>query len=164
MGRMAPIRPNNRNNVGPSAVRGAKIQKQRKKHKVVLESAGNKDDDKLRVVVRNNRGHFKNAGTYTTQLSFHAEPPPGYTFIPAGNTQLTAAMKAFAKKGGHQIMAVSVCMYIPPRIVADRFRRHLMLNVTSFREKCTASAIISLPKLWLKSARITGYVSIVQDE
>ncbi|KAK5091534.1 hypothetical protein LTS08_005295 [Lithohypha guttulata] len=90
MGRMAPVRPNNRNNVGPSAVRGAKIQKQRKKHKVVLESAGNKDDDKLRVV-----------------LSFHAEPPPGYTFIPAGNTQLTAAMKAFAKKGGHQIMAVS---------------------------------------------------------
>lgn len=34
-------------------VRGSRVQKQRKKHKVVLESAGNKDsDDKLRVVVR----------------------------------------------------------------------------------------------------------------
>lgn len=35
-----------------NGVRGAKIQKQRKKHKVVLETAGDKDDEeKLRVVV-----------------------------------------------------------------------------------------------------------------
>jgi len=53
MGRMAPQRANNKGNAASSGpVRGAKVQKQRKKHKVVIESAGNKDDDKLRVVVR----------------------------------------------------------------------------------------------------------------
>lgn len=41
--------------------RAAKVQKQRKKHKVVLESAGDKgDDDKLRVVVRKTIRVFKN--------------------------------------------------------------------------------------------------------
>jgi len=109
MGRMAPQRANNKGNASSSGgIRGAKVQKQRKKHKVVLESAGNKDDDKLRVVVRDDSTLRRNAGAHKSQLSFHAEPPPGYTFIPAGNTQLTAAMKAFAKRGGQQIMAVSV--------------------------------------------------------
>lgn len=106
---MAPQKPNSKNNTSSSnGVRGAKVQKQRKKHKVVIESAGNKDDDKLRVVVRRTPLRLRTSGTYVEQLSFHAEPPPGYTFIPAGNTQLTIAMKAFAKRGGHQIMAVSV--------------------------------------------------------
>jgi len=51
---MAPQRANNKGNAQNSGgVRGAKVQKQRKKHKVVLESAGTQDDDKLRVVVRN---------------------------------------------------------------------------------------------------------------
>lgn len=53
MGRMAPQRgarmPSGQQSNG---VRGAKVQKQRKKHKVVLETAGDKDDEeKLRVVV-----------------------------------------------------------------------------------------------------------------
>ncbi|KAK5947077.1 hypothetical protein PMZ80_001223 [Knufia obscura] len=108
MGRMAPQRANNKGNAQNSGgVRGAKVQKQRKKHKVVLESAGTKDDDKLRVVVRYGIDSRREGMAHTVQLSFHAEPPPGYTFIPAGNTQLTAAMKAFAKRGGQQIMAVS---------------------------------------------------------
>ena len=47
------------------------------------------------------------------QLSFTAKPPPGYTFIPAGHPELTAAMKEFARKGNYQIYAVSVSF---PRI------------------------------------------------
>jgi hypothetical protein len=42
------------------------------------------------------------------QLSFKAEPPKGYTFIPAGNPELTNALKEFARKGNHEIYAVSV--------------------------------------------------------
>lgn len=42
------------------------------------------------------------------QLSFKAEPPTGYTFIPAGNPELTNALKEFARKGNHRIYAVSV--------------------------------------------------------
>ena len=103
-------RANNKGNASTSSgVRGAKVQKQRKKHRLVLESAGNQDDDKLRVVVRHGSGLRRTSKAHHLQLSFHAEPPPGYTFIPAGNTQLTMAMKAFAKRGGQQIMAVSVC-------------------------------------------------------
>lgn len=110
MGRVAPPRAarmtNGQASNGP---RAAKVQKQRKKHRVVMESSGDKgEDDKLRVVVRNRSSGFGECHTHTFQLSFHAEPPPGYTFIPAGNTQLTAAMKEFAKRGGHKIMAVSV--------------------------------------------------------
>lgn len=107
---MAPQRANNKNNnvSGPGGVRGARVHKQRKKHKVVLESAGNKDDDSPSMVVRNCRSTRGKPEAHTLQLFFHAEPPPGYTFIPAGNTQLTAAMKAFAKREGQQIMAVSV--------------------------------------------------------
>lgn len=51
---MAPQKPTGKSNGSNfGGVRGSRVQKQRKKHKVVLESAGNKDDDdKLRVVVR----------------------------------------------------------------------------------------------------------------
>lgn len=54
MGRVAPQKNLKTANGQPAnGVRGAKVQKQRKKHKVVLESAGDKgDDEKLRVVVR----------------------------------------------------------------------------------------------------------------
>jgi len=65
MGRMAPQRANNKGNASSSAgVRGAKVQKQRKKHKVVIESAGNKDDDKLRVVVRSSLYSRPEAATH----------------------------------------------------------------------------------------------------
>lgn len=115
MARVASQKSAKQASAASGGVRGGRVQKQRKKHKVVLESAGNKDEDKLRMVVRKMQGQGRTR-TYSTQLSFHSDPPPGYTFIPAGNTQLTAAMKIFAKRGGHQVMAVSVCeWFVVPR-------------------------------------------------
>lgn len=110
MGRQQNRYPLRSQQPGANGVKAGRVQKQRKKNKVVLESAGTKDHDKLRVTVRARPHKRRKAGTHNNQLSFRAEPPAGYTFIPAGNTQLTAAMKTFAKKGGHQIMAVSVGM------------------------------------------------------
>jgi hypothetical protein len=52
------------------------------------------------------------------QLSFTAKPPPGYTFIPAGHPELTAALKEFARKGNHQIHAVSVSLLMATQSVA----------------------------------------------
>lgn len=53
MGRVAPQRATKATNSQPSnGARAAKVQKHRKKHKVVLETAdSNGDEDKLRVVV-----------------------------------------------------------------------------------------------------------------
>ena len=42
------------------------------------------------------------------QLFFETKPPPGYTFIPAGNPQLTNALKELADKEGAKPLAVSV--------------------------------------------------------
>lgn len=111
MGRQTNRYPLRSQQSGSNGVKGGRVQKQRKKNKVVLESAGNKDDDNLRVTVRGRPRKYRRTGTHNSQLSFRAEPPPGYTFIPAGNTQLTAAMKTFAKRDGKQIMAVSVGMF-----------------------------------------------------
>ena len=51
---MAPHKPQGKTaNPVAGGVRGARVQKQRKKHKVVLESADSKNsDEKLRMVVR----------------------------------------------------------------------------------------------------------------
>lgn len=66
MGRGALQKPGKPAN-GPSfsGVRGGKVQKQRKKHKVVLETAGDKDDDdKLRVVVSGGRSALRHDVAY----------------------------------------------------------------------------------------------------
>ncbi|KPI36802.1 uncharacterized protein AB675_11876 [Cyphellophora attinorum] len=60
-----------------------------------------KNNQKQKVVVESGKGQDRNV------LSFHTEPPQGYTFIPAGNPQLTAALKEFAKRGNHKIFSVS---------------------------------------------------------
>ncbi|KIX04938.1 uncharacterized protein Z518_05809 [Rhinocladiella mackenziei CBS 650.93] len=73
---------------GGALTRG-QAAKQRRKHKVVLE-ATSKEKNKLRSVI-----------------TFTADPPPGYTFIPAGNPELTAALKEFARRGDNKIFAVT---------------------------------------------------------
>ena|SRR2546421_6339148 len=79
-----------------------------RKHKVVIESI-TQEKKKLRTTVS---GVTPEAAIITddgaVQLSFTATPPSGYTFIPAGHPELTAALKEFARKGNHQIYAVSV--------------------------------------------------------
>jgi hypothetical protein len=83
-----------------------------RKHKVVIESV-TQEKKKLRQVVSwATFNSVLSANMQLTQLSFTARPPPGYTFIPAGHPELTAAMKEFARKGNHKIYAVSVS---PPR-------------------------------------------------
>lgn len=52
MGRTNIQKSNKQTSSGYGGVRGSRVQKTRRKHKVVLESAGNKDEDKLQVVVR----------------------------------------------------------------------------------------------------------------
>lgn len=109
---------NARQNGGPGNNRGSHIAKQQhktnQKQKVVLE--GNQGKGQGRNVVSSSknptaRGRLpdKAPAHLSRQLSFHTEPPPGYTFIPAGNPQLTAALKEFAKRGNHKIFSVSVC-------------------------------------------------------
>lgn len=63
-----------------------------RKHKVILESI-TQEKKKLRSVI-----------------SFEAKPPPGYTFIPAGNPQLTGACKELCRNDGLKVYAVTVCL------------------------------------------------------
>jgi len=83
------------------------VAKQRKKHKVILESVS-KEKNQLRSVVRRGDGPARDTTHPHRQISFRADPPPGYTFIPAGNPELTNALKEFARRGNHKILAVSV--------------------------------------------------------
>ncbi|EXJ81646.1 hypothetical protein A1O1_07711 [Capronia coronata CBS 617.96] len=74
---------------GGASTRGGQAAKQRNKHKVVVEETS-KQNHKLRSMV-----------------TFRPDPPPGYTFIPAGNPELTAALKEFARRGDNKIYAVT---------------------------------------------------------
>ena len=44
------------------------------------------------------------------KVAFTEQPPPGYTFIAAGNPELTNAMKEFSTRGNHKIFVVTVCL------------------------------------------------------
>lgn len=111
---------NARQNGGSGNNRGSQIAKQQhkttQKQKVILEN--NQGKGKGHNVVSSSK-HLTAQGSpsgnapahRSRQLSFHTEPPPGYTFIPAGNSQLTAALKEYAKRGNHKIYSVSVCQF-----------------------------------------------------
>lgn len=97
-----------------SSTRGAQVSKQRnnKKQKVVFQSNGPDQGEASNVVSTSSKSVKRRRKgkppAHPKQLSFHTEPPPGYTYIPAGNPQLTNALKEFAKKGNHKIYSVSV--------------------------------------------------------
>jgi hypothetical protein len=103
-----------RQNGNANAPRGAQVSKQRnnKKQKVVIKSnqrGQNGSSDVVSASQKTARGRRRaKPHAYDRQLSFHTEPPPGYTFIPAGNPQLTTALKEFAQRGNHKIFSVSV--------------------------------------------------------
>ncbi|OGM43787.1 hypothetical protein ABOM_006910 [Aspergillus bombycis] len=69
-------------------------QRAARKHKVIMESV-TQEKKKLRSVV-------------CCIISFEAKAPPGYTFIPAGNPQLTSACKEVCRKDGLKVFAVTV--------------------------------------------------------
>ena len=110
---------NARQNGGPGNNRGSQVAKQHqqranKNQKVVLEknnqgkgSDRNVVSKRIQPAARGRRVPGRAAHRYS-QLSFQADPPPGYTFIPAGNPQLTRALKEFAQRGNYKIFSVSV--------------------------------------------------------
>ncbi|KIW82411.1 hypothetical protein Z517_05438 [Fonsecaea pedrosoi CBS 271.37] len=90
-----------------ASTRGSQVAKQ-KRHKVAI--GGDPQEKKLPTVVRPEkfrRGHIASAYN-RDKISFQERPPPGYTFIPAGNPELTSALKEFARRGDHKIYAVTV--------------------------------------------------------
>ena len=99
-------------NAGPGFVKAGHVVKQRKKQKVVLES-NVQGQNNNRSVVRISRPRIYRGRAHPHgKLSFTADPPRGHTFIPAGNPQLTNALKEAARRGDYKIMSVSVSGYV----------------------------------------------------
>lgn len=94
---------------GGASTRGRQVAKEKNKHKFVL--GGNAADKKLPTVVRKREASCPRGIAYSfihRKITFRADPPPGYTFVPAGNPELTTALKEFARRGDHKIFAVTV--------------------------------------------------------
>lgn len=92
--------------------RGAQAAKNRNKHRVVLDIASKEKGKHLQSAVRNTVTASRGTTHPGHQITFKAEPPPGYTFIPAGNPELTAALKEFSRQGDHKIFAVTVSLIL----------------------------------------------------
>lgn len=94
-----------------ASTRGAQISKQ-KKHKIAVQ--GDPRDKKLPTVVRKKSARVLAKSGFKTRLpdpqkiAFTDEPPPGYTFITAGNPELTNALKEFALRADQKIFVVTV--------------------------------------------------------
>ena len=82
-------------------------------HKVVMESV-TQGKKKLHSEVSNRMTDWTGLElTRVAQLTFKTKPPAGYTFISAGNPELTNALKEFARQANEKIFAVSVSDRIP---------------------------------------------------
>ena len=90
--------------------RAAQVAKDRAKgkHKVTLQNDSKEKGKPLNSVVRKVHGPARGITHGRCQITIKAEPPPGYTFIPAGNPELTQALKEFSRQGDHKIYAVTV--------------------------------------------------------
>lgn len=106
-----------RRNAAAGSTRGAQTARNRRTQKVVIES--DSKGNKLRSVVRTATPTVRGRAHPNLQISFRAEPPPGYTFIPAGNPQLTNALKEFARKENRKIHQVSVGRLLLYSAMAD---------------------------------------------
>ncbi|GLA23233.1 hypothetical protein CBS76997_603 [Aspergillus niger] len=76
-----------------------------RKHRVILESV-TQEKKKLRSVI-----------------SFEAKAPPGYTFIPAGNPQLTTACKELCRKDGLKVFAVTTTPHMHTHNLSQHVHR-----------------------------------------
>ncbi|PWY81776.1 hypothetical protein BO70DRAFT_315045 [Aspergillus heteromorphus CBS 117.55] len=81
------------------------IRRNTRKHKVILESI-TQEKKKLRSVI-----------------SFEAKAPPGYTFIPAGNPQLTTACKELCRKDGWKVFAVTTTPHMHTHNLSQHVHR-----------------------------------------
>ena len=159
---------------GPSSsARGAQISKQRnnnqnnhnhnnKKQKIVLKGNAqgqNGSSDVVSAFRKTVRGQpARKSRVDPRQLSFHTEPPPGYTFIPAGNPQLTTALKEFAKSGNHKIFSVSVRLSMHTLCFAKFDRQHPMLLDMSCHVRSIVSAFTFPHLLWHRYAITMAFV------
>ena len=68
------------------------------------------------------------------QLSFQATPPAGYTFIPAGDPQLTNRCKLLAREEGLKIFMVSVSIAIcifPSELTEEQTSKRSKIHILS---------------------------------
>ncbi|KAI9804042.1 MAG: hypothetical protein M1833_000323 [Piccolia ochrophora] len=87
--------------ITPAATTAARVREERnaasskrrarkpKAHKIVFESM-TQEKKRLRTVI-----------------SFQAQPPPGFTFVPAGKPSLTEKCKEYSRAGSHRVFVVS---------------------------------------------------------
>lgn len=91
----------------PAVAAGRAAAKKQRRHQVIIE---NVEQKQLKTTVRG-RGHKQLARKLTRpQISFQVRPPNGYTFIPAGNPELTTALKEASRDANQEIYAVSVSL------------------------------------------------------
>ncbi|RAK93609.1 hypothetical protein BO79DRAFT_186220 [Aspergillus costaricaensis CBS 115574] len=81
------------------------VKRNARKHRVILESV-TQEKKKLRSVI-----------------SFEAKAPPGYTFIPAGNPQLTTACKELCRKDGLKVFAVTTTPHMHTHNLSQHVHR-----------------------------------------
>lgn len=91
----------------PAVAAGRAAAKKQRRHRVIIE---NVEQKQLKTTV-SGRGHTRLARKLTRQqISFQVRPPNGYTFIPAGNPDLTTALKEASRDANQQIYAVSASL------------------------------------------------------
>lgn len=97
------------------------------------------------------------------QISFEAKAPPGYTFIPAGNPQLTNACKDICRADGLKVFAVTVSYALKVLFLSSSYhipgllftvRQLLICTLMVFRNMCIELGIIFpvlllLPYVWI---------------
>ena len=132
-----------------SSTRAAQIAKERSKgkHKITVQNSSKEKGKPLHSVVSEFCRHVQRTTHLSHQITIKADPPPGYTFIPAGNPELTQALKEFSRQGDHKIYAVTVSfrtyvrdLGITTLIYPDHSSRHPARAV-----KRSTSCWLSLP-------------------
>ena len=93
----------------PAVASSRAASKKLRRHRVIIESVG-QEQKKLKTTVRGWRQERLARELTPGQISFQARPPNGYTFIPAGNPELTTALKEASRDANQQIYAVSVSL------------------------------------------------------
>ncbi|KAI9798705.1 MAG: hypothetical protein M1825_005032 [Sarcosagium campestre] len=76
-----------------ASTRKRSVGRKLKPHKIVFESI---TQEKKRLC---------------TVITFQAQPPPGFTFVPAGNPALTEKCKEYSRSAGHKVFVVSTAKH-----------------------------------------------------
>jgi len=142
----------------PTVAASRAVAKKQRRHRVIIESVGH-EQKKLKTTVRQRKERLARKLTHG-QISFQARPPNGYTFIPAGNPELTNALKEASREASQQIYAVSVSfacgsIYCFRKKLTLLVRLLLMHKSMIFPKRYIALASTSLQLSSIKSALST---------